>query len=95
MIFDSVDKKKEVSKKYADVSDGIKNKIKAINGGEENDYRKNYIKFRFNSDDDLSLNKQLKFHAMNIITRSVFKEDGKIYPQIFFRWHFVWIIKML
>ena len=85
LIFDSVDENKEVLKKYADVWDGIKNKIKAINGGEENDYRKNYIKFRFNSDDDLSLNKQLKFHAMNIITRSVFKEDGKIYPQIFFR----------
>ena len=95
LIFDSVDEKKEVSKKYADVSDGIKNKIKAINGGEENDYRKNYIKFRFNSDDDLSLNKPLKFHAMTIITRSVFKEDGKLYPQLFFRWHFVWIIKML
>ena len=85
MIFDSVDEKKEVSKKYADVSDGIKNKIKAINGGEENDYRKNYIKFRFNSDDDLSLNKPLKFHAMTKITRSVFKEDGKLYPQLFFR----------
>ena len=33
LIFDSVDQNKEVLKKYADVWDGIKNKIKAINGG--------------------------------------------------------------
>ena len=44
LIFDSVDKNKKVSKKYADVWDGIKNKIKAINGDKENDYGKDYIK---------------------------------------------------
>ena len=41
------------------------------------------MKIRFNSDDSLPLNKPLKFHAMTIIIRSVFEEDGKIYPQIF------------
>ena len=83
LIFDSVDENKEVLKKYADVWDGIKNKIKAINGGEENDYGKDYMKIKFNSGDDLSLNRPLKFHAMIIIIRSVFKEDGKLYPQLF------------
>ena len=39
-IFSSVDGNKEVLKKYVDVWDRIKNKIKAINGGEENDYGK-------------------------------------------------------
>ena len=38
LIFDSADENKEVSKKYADVWDGIKNKIKAINVGKESDY---------------------------------------------------------
>ena len=38
LIFDSVDENKEVLKKYADVWDGIKNKIKTINGDKENDY---------------------------------------------------------
>ena len=33
LIFDSVDENKGVWKKYADVRNGIKNKIKAINGG--------------------------------------------------------------
>ena len=83
LIFDSVDENKEVLKKYADVWDGIKNKIKAINGDKENDYGKDYMKIKFNSDDDLPLNKPLKFHAMTIIIRSVFEEGGKLYPQIF------------
>ena len=83
LIFDSVDENKEVLKKYADVWDGIKSKIKAINGGKENDYGKDYMKIKFNSDDDLPLNKPLKFHAMTIIIRSVFEEDGKLYPHIF------------
>ena len=80
LIFDSVDENKEVLKKYADVWDGIKNKIKAINGGKENDYGKDYIKIKFISDDELPLNKPLKFHAMTIIIRSIFDEDGKLYP---------------
>ena len=41
------------------------------------------MKTKFNSDDDLPLNKQLKFHNMTITIRSVFKEDGKLYPQDF------------
>ena len=83
LIFDSVDENKEVLKKYADVWDGIKNKIKAINGGKENDYEKDYMKIKFNSDDDLPLNKPLKFHVMTIIVRSVFEEDGNLNPQLF------------
>ena len=83
LIFNSVDENKEVLKKYADVWDGIKNKIKAINGGKENDYGKDYMKIKFNSDDDLPLNKPLKFHAMTIIIRSLFEEDDKLYTQIF------------
>ena len=82
-IFDSVDENKEVLKKYADVWDGIKNKIKAKNSGKENDYGKDYMKIKFNSDDDLPLNKPLKFHLMTIIIRCVFSEDGKMYQQLF------------
>ena len=81
LVFDdSVNEKKELLKKYADVWDGIQNKIKTINGGKENNYGKDYMKIKFNSDDDLPLNKPLKFHAMTIIIRSVFEEDGKLYP---------------
>ena len=41
------------------------------------------MKIRFNSGDDLPLNKQLKFHNVTINIRSVFEEDGKLYPQVF------------
>ena len=41
------------------------------------------MKITFNFDDDLPLNKPLKFHLMTIIIRSVFEEDGKLYPQLF------------
>ena len=83
LIFNSVDENKEVLKKYVDVWDGITYEIKTINGGKENDYRKDYMKIKFNSDNDLSLNKPLKFHLMTIIVRCVFSEDGKFYPQLF------------
>ena len=41
------------------------------------------LKIQFNSDDDLLLNKPLKFHAMAIIIRSVFEQNGKYYPKLF------------
>ena len=69
-------------KKYSDVGDGIKNKIEAVSNG-ECDCEKDFMKIKFNSDDDLPLNKPLKFHMMTIIIRSVFEEDGKLYPQVF------------
>ena len=49
----------------------------------ECDYEKDYMKIKFNSDDDLPLNKPLKFHSMTITIGSVFKEDGKLYPKVF------------
>ena len=85
MIFDdSVNENKGLLKKYADVLNEIKSQIKTVNGGKENDYGKDYMKIKFNSNDDLPLNKPLKFHAMTIIMRSVFEEDDKLYPQGFF-----------
>ena len=39
------------------------------------------MKIKFNSDDDLPLNKILKLHNLTIIVRSVF-EDGNYCPQV-------------
>ena len=83
IFYDSVNESKALLKKYANVWVGIKNEIKAINGGEEIAYDKNFMSIKFNSDDDLPLNKPLRFHAMTIIIRSVFEEGGKLYPQVF------------
>ena len=70
MIFnDSVTKHYEKNLRFWD---GIKDEIKVINGRKENDYEKDYMKSKLKSDDELSLNKPLMFHAMTIIIRSVF-----------------------
>ena len=82
LVFDSTNENKELIKKYNDVFDRIRDKIKEIDS-EECDYEKDYMKIKFNSDDDLPLNKPLKFHLMTITIRSVFEEDGKLYPQVF------------
>ena len=84
LIFDSRDENKELLKKYNYVFNGIRDKVKEVRSDECN-YEKDYIKIKFNSDDDLPLNKQLKFHNMTITIKSVFEEDGKLYPQVFFR----------
>ena len=47
------------------------------------DYDEKYIKIKFNSDDDLSLNKILKLHNLTLLVRSVSQEDNKYYPQVF------------
>ena len=82
LMFDSANENKELLKKYNDVSNGIKNKIKEVSSG-ECDYEKDYMKIQFNSDNNLPLNKPLKFHNTTITIRSVFEEDGKLYPQVF------------
>ena len=82
MVFDSINENEELLKKYNDVFNGIRDKIKEISSG-ECDYEKDYMKIKFNSDDDIPLNKPLKFHLMTITIRSVFEEDGKLCPQVF------------
>ena len=83
LILDSTDENKELLKKYNDAFNGIRDVIKTINGDKGNDYGKDYMKIKFNSDDNLPLNKPLKFHLMAITIRSVFEEDGKLYLQVF------------
>ena len=41
------------------------------------------MKIKFNSDDDLPLNKPVKFHAVTMVIRSVFEENDELYPQVF------------
>ena len=57
-------------------------KIKKVSN-DEGDYEKDYMKIKFNSDDNLPLNKPLKLQNMTTTIRSVFKEDGKLYLQVF------------
>ena len=73
--FDSKDENKEVLKKYTKLWDGIKNETETINGNKKGEYGKDFMKIKFDTDDNLSLNKTLTLHNMTIIIRSVFDED--------------------
>ena len=82
IIFDSTDENKKLLKKQNDVFNGVIDKIKKISNN-ECDYEKDYMKIKFNSDDNLPLNKSLNFHIMTITIRSVFEKDSKLYLQVF------------
>ena len=77
------DSNNEVLKKYAEIRSRIKDQIEKINNGTLEEYEKDYVKIKFNSDDNLPLNKQLEFLSVTIIVRNVLEEDGKYYPQVF------------
>ena len=71
------------TEKYEEVLSGIKKEIETINGGKELIYEKNYAKIRVNTDNDVPLNKQLKFPTLTIIIRCIFKEDKELDLQIY------------
>ena len=83
LVFASTDENKEALKKYTKLWNETKNQIKAINDGEPVTYRKDFMKIRFESDDDLPLGKTLNILSIIIFALSVFEKDGKDYPQVY------------
>ena len=82
LVFDSTDENKELLKKYNDAFNEIMDKIKKIDD-DWVEYAKDYMKIKFSSDDNLPLNKPLKFYQMTLTIRCVFSEDNKLNPQVF------------
>ena len=78
MINASVNAKNWLIKVYA-----IYLESKTINRGKEGEYSKDFMKIKFDTDDNLPLNKPLKMRMLAIIVRSVFEEDGKFYPHVY------------
>ena len=79
-----------IMQKYQEDFDGIKIKniiqkiIKKINDyGQLIKYDENYMKIKFNTDDNIPLNKIIYFPTIIIIIRSITKKDDKYYPQLF------------
>ena len=82
LVFDSVNENNEILKKYNELGDKIKNETETINADKASkhnpvEYDKDFMKIKFNSDDNLPLNKTLKLYNMTIVIRSVFEEHGK------------------
>ena len=83
LVFTFTDGNKKVLAKFTKLWDEIKPLIEPIREGKKGEYEKDFSKIKFNSDDNLPLNKMLKLHMLTVIVRSVFEEDGKYYPQVF------------
>ena len=81
--FCSTDKKKEVLTKYTELCDKTKYLNKTIIGDEAGECKKDFMKIRFQSNDDLPLNKTLKLYMLTVVVRSVSEEDRKFYQQFF------------
>ena len=72
LLFTSTDGNKKVLAKFTKLWDEIKHLIETINEGKKGEYEKDFMKIKFNSADDLPLNKMLKLHKLTVILRSVF-----------------------
>ena len=70
LILDSTDK-------YEDVWFGIRSEIKTLNGGKEFFFEKYYARIGINTDDNLPLNKQLKFPTPTIIIIKCVLQNGE------------------
>ena len=57
---------------------GLELDQKTLNDRKELFYEKNYARIGVNTNDDLPLNKQLKFLTLTIIIRCVFEESGML-----------------
>ena len=58
-------------------------KLKDLNGGLEVFYKKNYARIGINTDDDLPLNKPLRFPTLTMIIRCILQEGEKLYRKIY------------
>ena len=75
VIIDSIEK-------YEEVLSRVKSEIETIIG-KTLFYEKHYAKIGANTDDNLPLNKQIKFPTLTIIIRCAFQNGKKLYPQMY------------
>ena len=73
MNFPFTYKNREALENYTELWDEIKDQI---------EYGKDFIKARFESNDDLPLSKILNIPVCTIIVKSAFQEDNNYYPQL-------------
>ena len=81
--FALAEKNKEALENYTELWDEIKDEIELINGNESIEYKKYFMKIRFEPDDDLPLGKMFNIPVCIIIVRFVFQESNNYYPKVF------------
>ena len=86
LIFASADKNKEVFENYTGLWDEIKDQIeviKAINDVKPIKYEKDFMKIKFELNDDLPLGKILSIPVCIVAAGSIFEEYNNYYPQVY------------
>ena len=88
MIFASIDKNKKALENSTELWDEIKDKIeKKMSVGKPIKYKEDFMKIKFESDDDLNhilpLGKTLNITVCIITVKSVFQENNNYYPQVY------------
>ena len=78
-------KAKKKMQQYEELWSKIRDLISLIrmNYDDSGDYDEKYTKIKFNSDDELPLNKRIGIPSMIIIVRAVSHRNNKYYPQVF------------
>ena len=82
LVFPFTDENREALENYTELWDEIKDQIVTINDDNPTKYRKDVMKARFESNDDLPLSKILNIPVCIIIVKSVFQEESNYYPQV-------------
>ena len=72
----------DVFKKLVDIFKSIKNKI-TEKTWDALEYDRDYMKIKFESNDILSVGKNVNVRIATIIIRAIFVQDGKYYSQLF------------
>ena len=61
---------------------GVTSEIRSITKNSD-DHDEKYMKMKFNSDDELPLNKMIEILSMSIFARAIFIVNKKYYSQVF------------
>ena len=91
LIFNNVDAyieenneiNKEALEKYTELWDEIKDQIETISSDKPIEYKKDFIKIKFESEGDLPLGKILSIPECIITVRFVFQKNNNYYPQVY------------
>ena len=81
LVFPFTDRIREALENYTELWDEIKDQIETINGNNSIEYGKDFMKVRFESNDDLTLSKILNISVYIIIVKIVFQKENNYYPQ--------------
>ena len=88
LIFASREKNEMVLRDYTEIWDEIKEQIELIIGNKMIKYSRDFMKIKFESDDDLLSSKIINILVCVIIIRGVFEEDSLYYPNVLLHEYF-------